>query len=394
MKNPVTHSVYEARTVQKKHQTRLIILLAAVILLLLGTILFIRVTAMKEQIDELYPAEASGTEASLPAETSLSGESSAESSSAGVSGTDSSAASSDAVSPTPTDVPAESAVLIPESAAIQTISHKARDSAYHDLQKSIQALIDSQTGVRCGFYYINLSNKEEFGYNDMEPFTPGSAINLAFSTMLYDQVKSGSVSLSEVMSLEAADIVAGSGTVQSMPVGTQLDIRRLSGLSMTDSDNTATSMLLRRLGGIDAVNANLKLISDIIDFRTSTTYTDYAGAQRSGLNRTSAQDLAKYTEYFYTQYSSDPAAYQPLFNDLANSGAAWGIGSSLPSDVLVCHKTGTASDFGCETDTALVFAEEPIVICVMVEGADPAASRALQQQLGTMVYDYLHACYS
>ena len=196
------------------------------------------------------------------------------------------------------------------------------------------------------------------------------------------------------MALDASDITGGSGTLQSAAPGTEYTIRELSRLSIEEGDNTATAMILRRLGGIDAVNESLKLISDVIDFRTSITYKDFTGAQRSGKNRTSVTDLAKYTEYFYDRYVAEPETFQPLFNDLANTASDWGAGSGLPSDVLVCHKTGSITDFGCETDTAMIFAEESFVVTVSVECADQAAARALQKQLGNMVYAYIHDCYS
>ena len=414
MKNPVTFSISEARKVQKKRQIRQIILLSAIVFLLLGAVLVIQVLTMKQEADQLFPsesasalispamtAESSGTAesssvqettapAATPTQTEASDGTSASDASSGTgTATPTPPASTAAVSPAP-----EMNVYIPDSKALQTTTHKVRDSAFHQLQKSVQALIDQQTGVRCGFYYINLKNGEEFGYNDTDPFVVGSAVNLPINIMLYDQIKTGGVSLSELMAYDAADTVIGTGTIQNTVIGSQHYIRELTGLSITASDNTATAMLLRRLGGIDIVNNSMKLISDVVDFRTITTYTDYAQVQQSGMNRMSAQDLAKYMEYFYKNYIAYPDNYQPLFNDLAHTSSDWGVAGSLSPDILVCHKTGSYSAYNAETDVALVFAEEPYVLCVSVECADPAAGRLLQQQLGDLVYAYLHGCYS
>jgi len=414
MKNPVTFSISEARKVQKKRQIRQIILLSAIILLLLGAVLVVQVLTMKQEADQLFPAESVSASTS-PAETS---ESSATAESSSVQETTAPAATptqaeasdgtsaSDAASGTGTVTPTppvstaavspapEMNVYIPDSKALQTTTHKVRDSAFHQLQKSVQALIDQQTGVRCGFYYINLKNGEEFGYNDMVPYVIGSAVNLPINIMLYDQERAGGLSFSEIMTYESSDTIGGTGTIQTTPFGSQHYLRELSNLSMTIGDNTATSMILRRLGGIDVVNSSIKQISDIVDYRTKTTYTDYANVQQTGMNRTSPQDLAKYMEYFYKMYLAYPDKYQPLFNDLAHSSSDWGVAGNLSSDILVCHKTGSDTSFKSETDVALIFAEEPYVLCVTVESADPAAGRLLQQQLGDLVYAYLHGSYS
>jgi beta-lactamase class A len=425
MKNPVTFSISEARKVQKKRQFRQIVLLCAIILLLAGTLLVVRVLTMKKEADQLFPSVSENTEtsvlsesettaasgvieSSLPSETtapevtstpaaaSLPSDSSGTSKS-NASGTGVSTGTSVTVSPASTaapTLPPEVDVHMPDMTALQTTTHKARDSAYHELQKNIQALISQQKDTRCGIYYINLKNGEEFGYNDMIPFVVGSAISLPINIMLYDQAKTGGLSLSEIMTYSSADTMAGTGTIQTTAVGSQHYIRELSGLSITAGDNTATAMLLRRLGGIDLFCANTKQISDVVDYRTNVTYTDYAGVQQTGKNRTSAQDLAKYMKYLYTSYLANPSVFQPLFNDLAHSSSKWGVASGLPSDILVCHKTGSDSIFKSETDVSMICAEEPYILCVSVECADQAAARNLQQKLGNMVYAYLHGCYS
>lgn len=416
MKNPVTFSITEARKVQKTRQIRHIILLCAVILLLLGALLVIRVLTMKDEADQLFPSEttitataevtpAETTEESVTQEASVPEETTAPpvTTEVSVSGNETTPDGS-AVTVTPTQAPPvstaapaiqpETDVFIPENKTLQTTTHKVRDSAYHELQKSVQALIDSKTDARCGFYYINLKNGEEFGYNDMDPFVVGGAVNLPINIMLYDQVRTGGLSLSEIMTYEAADTVIGTGTIQNTVIGSQHYIRELSSLSVTAGDNTATAMILRRLGGIDVINNSMKLISDVVDYRTITTYTDYAKLQQSGMNRSSAQDLAKYMEYFYKNYLAYPDTYQPLFNDLAHTSSDWGVAGGLSPDILVCHKTGSYSAYNSEADVALIFAEEPYVLCVSVECADPAAGKLLAQQLGDLVYAYLHGCYS
>ncbi len=426
MKNPVTFSISEARTVQKKRQIRHIIILSSVILLLLGAILVIRVSTMKQEADILFPTSVSettalssgtdasaagvtgeettaGTETTLPSETTA--ESSAETdpgltepdSSAGgeptSAGTDVTDASAAQPSAAPTPIP-EADVFIPDTVYLQTVTHKVRDSAFHELQKSVQALIDEQTGVRCGFYYINLKNGEEFGYNDMSPYVIGSAVNLPVNIMLYEQARLGNLSFSDVLTYESGDAIGGTGTIQNSAIGSQHIIRELSNLSITISDNAATAMLIRKLGGIDAINDSMKLISDVVDFRTNTTYEDYSGTQQSGMNRTSPQDLAKYMEYFYQMYLAYPESYQTLFNDLAHTESERGVAAGLPSEALVCHKAGSNSFFRSETDVSLIFAEEPFVICVTAEAADAAAAKDIQKKLGELVYEYLHGCYS
>ena len=428
MKNPVTFSITDARSVQKKRQTRQIILLVVIILVVLGAILVVRVATMKKEIDTLFPSEAAltptpaayahdgsatltpaGLETTVPADASGVTATPGAAATPGatvtpeattapeVTGTD--AASTDAApteppAATPAALPPEENVYLPDGSYLQKISYQARDSAYHKLQKDVEALIKAQTGARCGFYYINLKNGEEFGYNDMLPFVVGSAFNLPIVTQLYEQTAEGAFSMTDTLLLESSDVTSGTGTIKNTAAGTSYDLRYLSYLSMVKKDNTATAMLLRQMGGIDTVNDRLKLISDIVDYRTPAAYVDYSGTTRIGMNRSSARDLAEYMKYFYSKYMITPDVYQTLFNDLARSESDWGIGSALPSSVQVFHITGSNTVYGSETDLALISAEESYILCVTVESSNPEISKLLQQKLGELVYEYIHGSYS
>ena len=419
MKNLVTYSISKARSVQKRRQLRHIIILCSVIFLIVVALVVVRVSIMKQEADVLFPSEnestaditASVTELSVPSDPSETKDPSDTSitdpnqtltlptQTGSETGDTNATDSTDATDPDagddgPKPLEQESNVYIQQRTALQTVSHEERDTAFHNLQKNIEFLLNEQEDIRCGFYYINLKNGEAFGYNESDPFVVGAAINMPINTILYDYAREEALFGMEVMALTSADKTNGSGTLNDEDTGTQYYIRELSNLSIISSDNTATAMLLRRLGGMDSVNDRLKLISNYVDFRTTVNYTDFAGIQRQGINRTSAYDLAMYAEYFYRQYISYPHIYQPLFNDLAHVNTDWGIGANLPSDVLVCHKTGSSSTFSSETDTAIVFAYEPYVICVTVECADEWTAKALQSQLGDYVYAYLSACYS
>jgi len=416
MKNPVTFSVYEARSVQKKRQVRQIILLCGVVLLLLGGIFFVYVIMQKDQIDKAFPtgvtsasfAESMETLPSLsptpPVDTTVGTVGTSETTAA-TEATESSSAdettqpadasgttegTSDETTVTPVVVPAVD-FYIPESTALQTVSHKVRDASFHKLQQEIQKYIDSQIDARIGFYYLNLEGGEAFGHNDMEPFTPAGAFSIPINLCLYEMYAQETASPVEMMTYTSEDVAPGDSTIPSVKT---YDLRTLAYLSMVEKDNTAIQMLLRRQGGIDPVNARLQTISNIVDYRTPVTYADYAGKMFSGRNRSSAQDMAKYMEAFYLRYMTDSLTYQALFNDLCLSSDSWGVGSSFPADVLVCHRTGSDASLGCETDVALVFAQEPFILSVNVECADQERARAIESTLGNMVYEYLLSCYA
>lgn len=396
MKNPVTFSVYEARAVQRKRQVRQILLLSLLLLLLVGAVFFVYVINMKKEIDTAFPSGADISVAETAAATSASepeattDETSAASSDTTAPG-ETSGVDTDTTSPSAT---AEESVLIPDMTDLQKVSYKTRDARLHDLQQAVESKIAAAVGYRVGFYYINLSNNEAFGFNDSFPFVPGNAMNVAFSYCLYRQIEDNAASPDEMLTYQSEDADPSDSILSAAGEGKEYTLRAVSGLSLVDGNLAATNMLIRRQGGIDELNNAIRQISGIIDYRSSVTYTNYAAQTFAGKNRSSPQDLARYMEAFYDHYQTNPSVYQTMFNDLSRSTSSWGVGSGLPAGTLVCHRTGSNVNFGSETDVALIFSQEPYIVVVCAEGADQAAARQLQQDLGKMVYDYIASCYA
>jgi uncharacterized protein (UPF0333 family) len=439
MKNPVTFSVYEARSVQKRRQIRQIILLSICIVLLLGGIFFIYVLKMKENIDKAFPsgvANASfaatvtpassepfqqttqGTSETGPADktpdtTAITGEAtseaagestesdasegsdssdqtSADQSPEGDSGTGTTDTSETTKAVEPVAVPSGD-LFIPDRTDLQTITHKIRDAAFHELQKKIQKSIESYTDARVSFYYSNLENNEAFGFNDMEPFVPAGTFALPINLCLYQMYEQESVLPTEYLPYLSGD---GSFPESTIPDVAPYDLRTLSYLSLCSNDSIATNMLVRRQGGIDLLNEQIRQISSVVDFRSPVSYEDFSGSSMEGKNRSSAHDLAKFMESFYQAYLSKPEVYQPMFNDLSRNPKGPGIGSTYPSDVMLCHLTGSASDFYSESEVALVFAQEHFVVVVMVECEDQNRAKSIQRELGSYVYQFISFCYA
>jgi len=419
MKNPKSLYVSSVRKVMKIRQIRNIIVLSLVILLALAALLVIYVSLMKEKIDEAFPSvisESSITESgsvapettgttSTPTETTQPSITSSSEETTAPTGSDSttdtsgetpdgtSSGTTETESLLPSEPPPEEDVFINSSTLLQTVTHEERDIAYGQLKQSVKKYITEAIGTRIGFYYINLKNNEEFGVNDLSPYVVGSSINLPINLVLYDSIKSQSISFREVMAYKESDKTDGIGTIKDRNYGAQFYIRELSRLSITEGDNVATAMLLRRLGGIESVSEEFMTISRIVDFVKTYKYTDYTGTELSGAYRSGVQDLARYAEALYYRYMIYPEDYQMLINDLAHTSSDWGVATQFPEGTQVFHKTGSNVKYNSETDVALIICEEPIIICVSVEAATSEQAKEIQSALGKLVQEYIRACY-
>ena len=285
----------------------------------------------------------------------------------------------------------------------QTVDAATRSTNLTALQTKISDYLSKQSG-RYSVYYINMNNNETMGYKENQPIVAASAIKIAYNTYLYEKADAGEFKMEDKMAykatgykdgVEGGDYESGTGTIQNSADGTEYTLQEVSHLSITISDNCATNMILRRLGGEDAVNNNfLKTISSVVDYRSKVTYTDYAGTEQSGRRRTSAMDLAKYAEHLYKDYKSKPERFQPLIDDLCNTEYSWGVaaGVSSASTYKVAHKVGFRGN--TYNDIGIVFGTEDYVLALMTESGDASRAQSIMGEVSKMVYEYIESNYA
>ncbi|MHB1452637.1 MAG: serine hydrolase [Saccharofermentanales bacterium] len=279
------------------------------------------------------------------------------------------------------------------STSAASVDAAARTAAFEQLKSKVSAFTDEFDG-RIGVYYINLMNGETFGIGEKNPFVAASSIKMGIVTQLYKSIIEGKFKLTQMLTYDnrpypTGDLEYGTGIIVDAANGTQYSIRRTAQLAITISDNCATNMIIRTLGGIDTVIPALNAISAEVPYRTSVSYNNYKGSLVSGRHRTSAKDLAMYARYFYDQWLLDKDGYAPLMEDLQNTVFTFGVQTKLPATVKVAHKIGTNYDYRTENDVGIIFADEPYVICVTTECESQAAGRGAVADVSLMFYEYI-----
>ena len=287
------------------------------------------------------------------------------------------------------------------AAKVQTVDADTRAAHLANLQSKVADYLGKQNG-RFGVYYINMNNGETMAYKEDQPIVAASSIKLAYNTYLYEKAASGELSLDEKMAYKATgyqdgvnggDLEYGTGTIQNAADGTEYTLSEVSHLAITISDNCGNNMVIRRLGGEDAINNNyLKTISSVVDYRSKVEYTDYTGKSVAGRRRTSAIDLAKYAERLYKNYKGNEEAYQPLIDDLCHTEYSWGVPAGVSGDATVAHKVGFHGT-ACN-DIGIVFGTEDYVLCVMTESGSESTAHDIIGEVSKMVYEYVESNYN
>lgn len=222
------------------------------------------------------------------------------------------------------------------------------------------------------------------GINESESLPAASTIKIPVMVEVFTQMEAGTLDLNTHVRLQAHDKDNGWGDLADARVGTSKSVKELLWLMITDSDNTATNMLIRLVGRthINATMAGLGLdrtrLSD--DIRTETDAIRYA-------LRSSPHDMVKLLDAIARDRLVDAWSSQQMLAILTGQRHNSLLPMTLPKDVKIAHKTGSLHD--TLNDVGIVYHEnEPYVIAVMTTQLPSLDSgRSFIRKISRLTYD-------
>jgi beta-lactamase class A len=141
---------------------------------------------------------------------------------------------------TPACAHAQAAKPVPPAASF-TRADTAR------LHRTLDSIAAAHRGI-VGYSVHNLDTGERLSRRGDEKFPTASLIKVAVLVTLFDLVEKGMMSLDDRLTMSKIDKVPGSGTLQFMHDGLEVTVRDAAWLMSTISDNTATNLLLDKVG--------------------------------------------------------------------------------------------------------------------------------------------------
>ena len=127
----------------------------------------------------------------------------------------------------------------------------------------LQASIETTTrsvNATWGIYVKSIETGEEVGINPDRQMETMSTIKIPLMIETLEQVKAGKFKLTDKYTFVQADSQPGTGTIQRLDPGALMTVKDLVTMMIIVSDNTATEVLYRMVGGPDAVNARMNAL--------------------------------------------------------------------------------------------------------------------------------------
>ena len=221
----------------------------------------------------------------------------------------------------------------------------------------------------------HLTTGETFTHNADAVMPTASLIKLPIMAEVYFQADEGKLKLDEMLTLVKEEMVPGSGVLtQHFSPGATFSARDTVRLMIAFSDNTATNMILQRIGipstnermaklGLKETRVNAKV------FRASTTAVDKDRVKKYGLGSTTANEMLTLLELLHAEKLVKAEASKAMREHLLACDDKEKFPRFLPAGVKAFHKTGSVSD--ARTDAGILeFPGGPVAICVLTATND------------------------
>ena len=277
--------------------------------------------------------------------------------------------------------------VLPASAA----AGKRRESP---ARAEVERLI-RESGAEVGVAFRTLDGKDELFLNADLAMHAASTMKVAVMVELFRQARAGKLKLDDLLPVhnEFRSVVDGSAYQLDVGddsdaevyrnVGQTMTLRRLCEAMITVSSNLATNLLIEKLGVENIRRTVHKLRADGLEVRRGVQ--DLKAFDAGMNNTTTARALLVLLERIARGKAVSRDASQEMVDILEQQKFNSEIPAGVPPGLRVAHKTGSITKI--RHDAAIVYAERPYVLVVLVRGlADGKQSATLIAAISRVVY--------
>ena len=235
------------------------------------------------------------------------------------------------------------------------------------LRHTLDSLADMHHGV-VGYSIIDLDTGDTLSRRGDETFPTASLIKVPILVTLYDLVAKHQISLDDPLTLLDIDKVPGSGSLQFMHDGATITVHDAAWLMATQSDNTATNLLLDRIiiRRVWAKMESLGLMHTKVHSKTFLRISSVAmdSSAKYGLGVSTPNEMAHLFVLLAKGQAVNPAADSSMLDILEHNEDNTLLQRDL-DNVRAAHKTGAVDD--ARTECSLFYLRSRVVACVFTK---------------------------
>ncbi len=254
-----------------------------------------------------------------------------------------------------------------------------------DLENNLKILMNQYPAIHPSIYVWQYETEKFVDINASEIFSAASIIKIPVLIDLFKSIEAGQLSLNDKMTLTDYYRAEGSGSLQFKAENSQWTIDELARIMITESDNSATNMIMSKLGSMTDINSSIRLWG-LKNTSVKTWLPDI-----NGNNKTTARDMGTMLYNIDNNHDFlDISSREKIFDYMGHVHNNRLIQAGLGPGALFMHKTG---DIGKMLgDAGIVFApngRKYIVVILANRPHNSVQGKDFIVKASEIIYNYM-----
>ena len=219
-----------------------------------------------------------------------------------------------------------------------------------------------------------------------QPIAAASTIKIPLLVAFFQDVDAGKIKLDELLEMTEDVIVGEAGDFQFLPVGTKITALETATQMIVISDNTATNMVLKRLGGAAAVNQRFK------SWGLTATVINNPLPDLEGTNTISTKDMVTLFAMIDRGKLVQPRSRDRLMDIMRRPVTNTLLPQGIGKEARIIHKTGDIGSAVGDAGIVDMPNGKRYAIAVMVKRPDnDQRANELIRQVSKATYEYFRS---
>lgn len=202
------------------------------------------------------------------------------------------------------------------------------------LKTKIDALAAKYPKLEPGAFFVDLDNGAYVNVKGDTVFSAASTIKIPVLIAFFQDVDAGKIRLDEMLTMKKELIGGGSGDMQYQQPGKKFTALETATKMSVISDNTATNMLIERLGGKEVLNQRFR------EWGLTSTVINNWLPDLEGTNTTTPKDLANLLAKVDRGELISTRSRDRIMNIMQDTRTRTLLPQGLEKDATIAHKTG------------------------------------------------------
>jgi beta-lactamase class A len=252
-----------------------------------------------------------------------------------------------------------------------------------ELDRQLKQAIAKNNKLDSSYLFVEVDSGEYSQLGADRVLPAASTIKLPILIALFQDVDAGKVQLTENLTINKQSIAGGSGDLQTRKPGTKVSILIAATKMMTISDNTATNLLIDRLGGKTALNQRFR------QWGLKVTTINQPLPDLAGTNITTASELSRSILAINRGKIVSDISRLQILSMMSRTTRNTMLPKGLGAGAKIAHKTGDIGKLVADVGSIKLPSGKHYIAAVLVKRPhnDPAAPELIRK-LSKIVYTH------